>query len=701
MGFAVLARATTASAAPNLPSYANVELHRTFFRLRFQWSDQKPPNFDANTAAEFQVQIDPKCFAQPPGGRDDDSSLDSSAHNLPPAAQPYKDVWNYWAPDYDGFKQSVEARCGDLSFFQEAYIQTFYWDFSDAKANFAVGVKHAEVFNNDYKTKGFGNFYYYFDYPLEVPLRPECTDDAGADEGGASVSMQYFVNSCTLWGGSTVFTCPEIIGFPNCNEPDGQTVFWLQRLCADTDVVSFTPGNDLGWQGTSCVDRDGDHLFSVQPHKMYGTRTGDCSDDPAIDPNAASVGVASYDFSTGQCSCTGVNCTPSNQSSCFDNVKNQNEVSVDCGGVCIGTPGYCSAGPGGDGAYCGDSTKGQDANRLYTCIDGIYDAGIDCGAPGCHVSATCVPDYCNGTPPIGTRLYVSDYLGGTIDELDAVSGGKLRTFVVGGGATGLAVSPDHTRIASANLLDGTVSVIALAGGTVVTTAVCQEPEAVTFSDGSHVVVACGANGASAESYSESMGTLTPVDTVVLPFSSSVGIYHFDPASPDVYVLGSTGVTRLLATSGQLTLQASSSYLAGSQHVAVLDSVAGRLLATDSFEKTIHAYDKTTLAHVGALSGWDVAGPRWANGLGLLDNYLYVSNSDTSVFKVDRATGSELANLQVGVAPYELVVDTQARVLWVVSTQQGPHLTKINADTLAPLQTVILGANPESVLLVAP
>jgi hypothetical protein len=64
-----------ALATSNVPSSARVKILRDLFRLEFKWDENNPPNFDPGTAVEFQVFIDPKCFSQPIGGKDNDSII--------------------------------------------------------------------------------------------------------------------------------------------------------------------------------------------------------------------------------------------------------------------------------------------------------------------------------------------------------------------------------------------------------------------------------------------------------------------------------------------------------------------------------------------------------------------------------------------------------------------------------------------------
>ncbi len=313
-------------AAPNLPTVAAIKFHRDSIHLEFKWSEKAPPNFDPGTAVEFQVHVDPKCFAEPPGGKDNDISLDSVAHNFPSEARPYKDIWNYWPPDLQTVLTQIDLQCGGLDLGVGKCI-TLLWPIfknkiGDGQANFAIGLRDASILNTDYSGKT-----YHFEYKLAVPMRPECqeTDQVDPGDGGASVSMEYFPNKCTLWCPPLdlqTFDCPEVIGFPF--EPwcvaGGETLFWIQRLCAPTELYTFIPGQNVGWLGTQCVDRDDDGLFSTQPHAMFGTNVGDCNDDPLT---GKSVGAANYDPNTGFC-----------QPSCDDKLQDGGETGVDCGGPC-------------------------------------------------------------------------------------------------------------------------------------------------------------------------------------------------------------------------------------------------------------------------------------------------------------------------------------------------------------------------------
>jgi hypothetical protein len=79
--------------------------------------------------------------------------------------------------------------------------------------------------------------------------------------------------------------------------------------------------------------------------------------------------------------------------SCFDGIRNQDELHVDCGGVCSMLTGRC---PYCDGYYCGNPTRypGQSTSSLYYCSGGTFTLSSTCGGLGCQVNAPGVNDAC-------------------------------------------------------------------------------------------------------------------------------------------------------------------------------------------------------------------------------------------------------------------------------------------------------------------
>ena len=87
------------------------------------------------------------------------------------------------------------------------------------------------------------------------------------------------------------------------------------------------------------------------------------------------------------------------EESCFDNIKNQDEENIDCGGVCEPCVAEsCDDGiknQGETGIDCGGPCKDCELTPAETCDDGIKnqgESGIDCGGPCPACAITPPPD---------------------------------------------------------------------------------------------------------------------------------------------------------------------------------------------------------------------------------------------------------------------------------------------------------------------
>ena len=78
-------------------------------------------------------------------------------------------------------------------------------------------------------------------------------------------------------------------------------------------------------------------------------------------------------------------------------------VKADCGGPCVvkppGTADVCPACPSGDGKYCGGPV-GLDPNTLYDCRGGVFTASSKCSGT-CYVAPPGTADSCVPSPPPG------------------------------------------------------------------------------------------------------------------------------------------------------------------------------------------------------------------------------------------------------------------------------------------------------------
>jgi len=134
------------SSAFERPSLVQIAVTRSGFSLELDWD--RDPGFAKNTAAEFEVHIADKCFAMPPGGKDNSLSVRLSDTNLP--GDLYKDVWNYYQPA-DSLEAAGDVWRGCHDFLVAGWL-LFPGHFKSLgsisdnnEGNFAVGIKDASL----------------------------------------------------------------------------------------------------------------------------------------------------------------------------------------------------------------------------------------------------------------------------------------------------------------------------------------------------------------------------------------------------------------------------------------------------------------------------------------------------------------------------------------------------------------------------
>lgn len=375
-----------AYADPRPPEIIKISISRepdlTGFRgikAFFQWLGDAP-DFGSNQAVEFEVIIvtdKPKCFGQPPAGKD--NNVFHAQSNLPDF---YTDVWNfYWPSDPDEVIADLRANCGGLTGWCQSGIQLYNPDLSDYHANFAVGSRRPDLIQ--------ANTTYLFLYPLETPSDPECLE---YDNGLAwvQINMTIIPNTCTKCG--SVRTCPHFLGAPDCPEykifretvdegEDCKSI--IKRLCAPTIEYTFSP-YDIGFSdiqcgsgeegGGACIDEDGDGFFALFQNSsgswipMFGTNVGDCND------NADNIDNNNYDQTSGTCS------------------------------TLIDPPiDPCSTTTSGNGYYCGQNQEIHEGNygELYYCYNGMASTPPQGSPPigpcpdnNCIVETGGIDDHC-------------------------------------------------------------------------------------------------------------------------------------------------------------------------------------------------------------------------------------------------------------------------------------------------------------------
>ncbi len=313
-----------------VPEIAFIEITNDKIWFQFEWIGEDPA-FEPDEAVEFEVIIvtdNPKCFAQPPTGRDDD--FRRIPNNFPASHDltwGYTDVWNYWEPPRSERISEIEKYCGSIGAGCAAGLWTV--PIADDHANFAVGTINPHLFRAGPR--------YWFFYPLQSVNRPECQDRENR-LAWVQINMTTFPNTCSLCQNPT--NCVHLIGLETsygikCPEITDETRVrksLIKRLCVNGDNTTdgsytFSPDPDIAGGG-ACYDDDEDTYFALQrvnspsPLPMFGHRVGDCNDDPD-DPAAASIHNEFYDSEAGICH-------PGTEDNCTNEVDDDFDGLTDC-----------------------------------------------------------------------------------------------------------------------------------------------------------------------------------------------------------------------------------------------------------------------------------------------------------------------------------------------------------------------------------
>ena len=238
-----------------------------------------------------------------------------------------------------------------------------------------------------------------------------------------------------------------------------------------------------------------------------------------------------------------------------------------------------------------------------------------------------------GVSSDGTRVWVANFGGGTVSEIDASTGTVVKTITVGSEPEG--VSSDGTHVWVANSNGGTVSEIDGSTGTVVnTTTVGSDPLGVS-SDGTHVWVTNYIGGTVSE-IDASTGTV--VNTI------TVGTYPIGVSSDGT-------------------------------HVWVANSNADTVSEIDASTGTV--VNTTTVG---------------SDPLGVSSDgtHVWVTNSGNggtgdTVSEIDASTGTVVNTIKVGSDPQG--VSSDGRHVWV---ENAGGLSEIDASTGTVVNTIPVG-----------
>lgn len=287
MFFALYAQEAWSTCRP--PDHANINIERSMdaktasIHFTFEWNDHsRPIGCSSYEAIEFEFltyTTPDKCFAQPPGGKDENLNVAETKF-----FKADTDVWNYYF-DYEtgDILRTLQKYCGkeiNPNWAIKADLYDFLYGIDDKVANFGITVQDSLQFEYDVE--------YEIYYPLEIPDRSECQVDE-TDDGFVQINMVVMESTCNLGDGHISitgqegYTCPHLLGFNGCLNYVEPTRYTLQnRLCAPTGGVweienPASPSISRG--GGMCVDGDGDGYFANVPgYEMFGNKVGDCDD---------------------------------------------------------------------------------------------------------------------------------------------------------------------------------------------------------------------------------------------------------------------------------------------------------------------------------------------------------------------------------------------------------------------------------------
>jgi hypothetical protein len=382
-------------AKPRVPEHAEIRVTDKYIYFRFQWEGTKP-DFSQASAVEFEVTINPKCFAQPfYGGRD--NYIKFAQNNFPASnglKDGYTDVWNYWAPSSPYIRiAEMEKHCGSISQWCKTGLE---WSSIVDKdlGNFAVGTRNPDKF--------LAGEPYWFKYPLETATKWGCSASENAG-GWIRINMAVFPDKCTLCSKEEQ-TCPHLIGLQTpvpwggieqCPEIDTDPIdrqVMIKRLCAwrhgyDDEMYYFVPGQYVE-DGGSCDDRDGDGYFALNyssetdlPRAMYGHRVGDCEDNPN-NQMATEIQDENYDPSTGTCFIA-------SELNCNDGLDDDADGDIDCNDYDCTLDPHCliTCTP-----ICNPGNSQCNGNNVEVCSDDqcsfVYDHS--CGIDEACINGACI-----------------------------------------------------------------------------------------------------------------------------------------------------------------------------------------------------------------------------------------------------------------------------------------------------------------------
>jgi YVTN family beta-propeller protein/VCBS repeat-containing protein len=299
----------------------------------------------------------------------------------------------------------------------------------------------------------------------------------------------------------------------------------------------------------------------------------------------------------------------------------------------------------------------------------------------------------SGVAIVGNRAYVANQGTNTVSVLDAATGAAVGSpIVVGSAPTGVAASPDGSKVYVTNRTSGSVSVIRTSDNKVVNTiTVGTQPESVTFStDGTRAYVT-NYGSKSVSVIDATLATPKVITTISNVGTNPRGIAYVQTANgPRVYVANSGAGTvsvinastnKLIDTKPSTALTVDPISVGSAPQQIAVSPDGTRIYVTNQSSNSVSVINTAT----NALDGAAIAVGSKPAGIALSadGSTLYVANGDDSVFVVDTKTRSVFGVMTLDNAPENnlhavavrgdgslLVTDLADRAVRIVNYKRG-------------------------------
>jgi len=348
----------------------------------------------------------------------------------------------------------------------------------------------------------------------------------------------------------------------------------------------------------------------------------------------------------------------------------------------------------------GDATAAIDFTGTGSAITWVNDKpGIGLPASGAGNIAS-FKAINTGTAPVTATItatpvpsgfaYITNSGDGTVTAINTVTHVAAATIPVGGGAFGISVSPDGSRVYVTNDDSNTVSVISTSTNTVIATiTVNANPLGLAATpDGSLVFVTYGEDGTVISAINTLTNTVTDIP---------VGYYDYGIAvTPDgskVYMANNIAKTVSVFNTATNTSANVTTITAGSGTYGVAISPDNKwLYVTNSGSSTVSVIDIATDNIVTFINVGD--GP---NGVAVSPDgsRVYVTNLTSNTLSViNAANNTVITTVATGTAPFGVSVSPDGKEVYVANYGSN-NVSVISTASNKEIATVPVGLNPKS------